>query len=643
MPAEVKIERLLGLYKAGHRPPLDELVNGELLKIFQRGIVKERLSSFGILLPAQDKPEQNKERWLGGNFINRAYSWKEHCVELRKWKDKNDCAIYNGECDVCDREHGFTAAVMKKPLIYLCRAGMVDYAIPILVDDQTVGVLFAGQECPAEGRIWSEDFVKDGTSQDKIGGSTDAWAETQARNQKIMSEMQAQRPNTTVPDLIQLAKRAPLVSPAEVGNIVKEMEETSVELSQLAEKTINYQLNIIKAYFTSRVTRSLPDPDYRFWAGFSNFLSEFAQFYEDDYAFFYMLKRLSDESMQPCTKVPGEFASGKAPIIKRGPFFPLKHIEACDPILLRPSDAKKQLFDSNYLFDSPCYVIPLEVNGPLGIVVMGNFRRKGTLTLIESGRNFIKEQFQQISIILENRRQLIARDMYVTDLAHEVKSPLQSVLSAAENIAAGRIGLDQMPLKAGEMLSYLRRLQMNVDRFRMLDKLLSNPDTLEGKEVRIWEVAKDCEKDYSDLARCKKMRIEIRQSLAPLKVRTDRDAFKHALGNLIHNALKYGDWGTDVIVEGRMAEAEIKIDVRDVGIPVLLEDQKFLGQRGFRSNEARKIDPSGTGIGFTMIDRFLQITGGRFKVESIPHPSGSHHVIISMFLPRYGGAQWQRY
>jgi signal transduction histidine kinase len=450
-----------------------------------------------------------------------------------------------------------------------------------------------------------------------------------------MERMKELKPGCNVPDLVSLTRASPEVTPEEVPEILNTMQEASVQLSQLAERTIGYQLNVIKAYFTSQAARLLPETDATFWSEISQVFSRFAQFCESDYVFFSMLKRPTDDYMTVATAIPGSALAAKTPKIPKTHFFPLRDRKPGEATLLKPAHARRLLFDSPYLFDSPCYVLPLEVQGPLGLIIIGDCKRKGLQRLGATQLQFIQEQFKEISIVLESRRQLQARDELLADLSHEVKAPLAAVLAVAENLAANRIEYVAIESTATRMLARLRRLQMSVDRFRMLERLLANSESFARNKVSIYDVAKECEREYGGLAAEKDINLRVSNELSNLSpILTDREAFKHALGNLIDNAIKYGNLGTDVVIEGRMMGTETKLDVRDIGIPLEAEDTKFLGMRGFRTIAARKRDPSGTGIGFTMIDGFLRLMGGRFEVHSLPFGSNSFHVIISLFLPR---------
>jgi signal transduction histidine kinase len=628
------IEKLIALYRAGRRPPLDELVRDELLKIFQQGAVQESISSFGILLPEQRYPEDSRERWTYGRFVNAGTRWQKFCANLREWKDTSGAAVFNIACDTCDRQHAYEAAVRKEWVAYLCHAGMIDYALPIVVDNHIVAVLFAGQQCPKEGNLWSADFINGITTMSNIAGHEDATMEADRRTLAIIQQMNTCKHDGAI-DLLQVKRMAAIVSPDDVLVSLRDMTSAASELSRLAESTIRYQLNEIRAYFTSQVARLLPESDPVFWDKFSTLLTHLASFYEIDYAFFCILNRPTDDYFQPITRLPEGIAVSELAKTKKASFFPLRRNESCKPIRLIPHEAKKRILSSSAIFDSPCYVIPIELNGPLGIVVFGNLKRKGLRTFLASELQLLEEQFQEISIILENRRQLRARDLYVLDLSHEMKSPLAAVVAAAENLSANRVDSADLPARMTEIRSRLRRLQMSIDRFGMLEKLLSKPELLTPKQVSVYDVAQECRGEYEELAHEKEVEIEVSKDLSSLPmILTNREAFKHALGNLIMNAVKYGNYRTAVVVEGRTMGGNVKIDVHDIGIPIYDDDRNLMGIRGFRSNDARKRDPAGTGIGFTIVDRFLKMAGGRLEIQSIPHYGASHHVVISLFLPR---------
>lgn len=62
----------------------------------------------------------------------------EFCKKVRSSK-------YGEYCEKCDSHGGLEAARLRKPYIYLCHAGLIDFAIPIIVDNLYLGAFMGGQ------------------------------------------------------------------------------------------------------------------------------------------------------------------------------------------------------------------------------------------------------------------------------------------------------------------------------------------------------------------------------------------------------------------------------------------------------------------------------------------------------------------
>lgn len=53
--------------------------------------------------------------------------------------------IGNKRCEKCDKQGAFLTLDKGKPVVYRCHAGLVDYAVPIIVEDQVIGSFIGGQ------------------------------------------------------------------------------------------------------------------------------------------------------------------------------------------------------------------------------------------------------------------------------------------------------------------------------------------------------------------------------------------------------------------------------------------------------------------------------------------------------------------
>jgi signal transduction histidine kinase len=631
------IDELLRSYQAGRRPPLDELVGPELLAILLSGIRGVTGTPLGILLPSAGDSDEDTGAWICPAWIRAPHPRTLYCLKLRRWVCSDNACVFDERCRQCEAEHAPVAAGQRRPLVCLCHAGLVLFLFPVVLDDQAMAILVTGLGQPAVGNTWSQEFIESYATPEKIFGIEDAFAESRRRNEVIMAEMDSLG-GEPIPGLVSLAEEVPKIHPDDVPSILKDMEKASTHLVSLARRAVAYDLDAIRAYFALRLERLLPILDHNlFWAEFSRSLFELAHFCGFDYALLYMLRRTSDDRMY-CycfTALPRDVGTDHVPLTISKALLARHELAHCVGIVLKPAEAKEVLFRDKQLFDSPCYVVPMVANGPLGIAVMGCSGRK-RLSITSATTGLLQSLSEDMSIILEGRRQMLANDIYVADIVHEIRSPLAAVLATTENIVAGRAG--DVAYRASRIQTRLRRLQIAVERFMFLETLLSGSGSLKVASVSIYDVAMECAREYSHFAKEAQKGIAVGTGLAALPMlRTDREAFKHALANLLDNALKYADPGTDVVIEGRVAGAYMKVDVSDVGIPVPTDAIGMLGQRNFRTREAIKRVPTGTGIGMTVVKRFLKLAEGYLEVHSAPMSDRRptrHHVVFSMYLPR---------
>jgi signal transduction histidine kinase len=93
---------------------------------------------------------------------------------------------------------------------------------------------------------------------------------------------------------------------------------------------------------------------------------------------------------------------------------------------------------------------------------------------------------------------------------------------------------------------------------------------------------------------------------------------KQVLLNLLSNAVKFTPEGGRVDVAANLGGDHVEITVRDSGIGISAEDQAKLFDAFTQvgSDSARKAE--GTGLGLALTKKFVELHGGRIRVESAP-------------------------
>ena len=94
----------------------------------------------------------------------------------------------------------------------------------------------------------------------------------------------------------------------------------------------------------------------------------------------------------------------------------------------------------------------------------------------------------------------------------------------------------------------------------------------------------------------------------------DKKCLKHILFNLLSNATKYSGDGATIHCNTELSDALLKITIRDEGIGIPMEDQKYLFTRFFRAHNVENI--KGTGLGLHIVRRYIELLKGNIRFES---------------------------
>jgi signal transduction histidine kinase len=122
--------------------------------------------------------------------------------------------------------------------------------------------------------------------------------------------------------------------------------------------------------------------------------------------------------------------------------------------------------------------------------------------------------------------------------------------------------------------------------------------------------------------------VNIRKPDSLPDVFVDQMRIGQVLGNLISNAAKYGDPGTDIDVclEEHGTEVDIAVENRGPGIPP--EEIEHLFNRFTRTAQARNSHVRGLGVGLYIARELVVAHQGRIWVESTPGETTTFHVSL---------------
>lgn len=199
-------------------------------------------------------------------------------------------------------------------------------------------------------------------------------------------------------------------------------------------------------------------------------------------------------------------------------------------------------------------------------------------------------------------------------VAHDLKSPLSQIIGFAGILK------EEVPSSQGKkFVGMIDKAAWNIvgmiDKFLDINRFESGNFKLEMENLDISKIVNDVTDQYFNKADEKQIKIH-KEISNQILVETDREVTKHILDNLISNALKFSEKGSNVYIGLSMKNDKAIMHVKDEGPGLSSEDQKKLFKK-FQKLSARPTgNESSSGLGLSIVKRFVDALGGDIKVES---------------------------
>ncbi|EDO0035860.1 PAS domain-containing protein [Listeria monocytogenes] len=210
------------------------------------------------------------------------------------------------------------------------------------------------------------------------------------------------------------------------------------------------------------------------------------------------------------------------------------------------------------------------------------------------------------------------RSEFVTNVSHELKTPVTALKGFAETLLDGAM-YDEVLLKKfltiiKEESDRLHRLIMDI---LALSRIEQNPVAENVELVDVDEVIEQSARTIFEMATEKNIRVTIpEKTSASVMIETDRDKLQQIVINLLSNAINYTPVDGKVEVKLIEQEAEVITEVTDNGIGIPAKDIDRVFERFYRVDKARSRHSGGTGLGLSIVKHLVENCGGRIEVES---------------------------
>ncbi len=228
----------------------------------------------------------------------------------------------------------------------------------------------------------------------------------------------------------------------------------------------------------------------------------------------------------------------------------------------------------------------------------------------------LRTEREELLAALEQERHLskIRSDM-LTMISHEFRTPLAVIQSSSDILIRyhDRLERENRHKKLLNIQEQVKHLASLLDEITMLAQARQGFLTYNPTVVN---VVSFCETLLSELCDMSADTHYVTLDAEPTteKATFDDKLMRHALSNLITNAVKYSPDGGEITLRVRREPWQWTFSVQDTGIGIPPEDQKTLFQPFTRASNVGTIE--GTGIGLSIVNEIARYHDGKVWVES---------------------------
>ncbi len=218
------------------------------------------------------------------------------------------------------------------------------------------------------------------------------------------------------------------------------------------------------------------------------------------------------------------------------------------------------------------------------------------------------------------------RTDFVSNVTHELKTPLTSIRGFVETLRSGAIDDGEVSDK------FLEIIDIEAERLYILINDILQLSEIETKQkdsnIATHDLGSIINEIFSILQgaadkKSIKLMCDIEDSIS---ITANRDRIKQMLINLIDNAIKYNVEKGSVTVKAWKAEGRIVLSVKDAGIGIAQQHLARIFERFYRVDKGRSRNMGGTGLGLSIVKHIVNLYNGDIKVESEPG-RGSEFII----------------
>jgi two-component system, OmpR family, phosphate regulon sensor histidine kinase PhoR len=255
-----------------------------------------------------------------------------------------------------------------------------------------------------------------------------------------------------------------------------------------------------------------------------------------------------------------------------------------------------------------------ETNLKETLLIQDHYYQANAITIKNTANKFVGILFIFNDVTDIKNYEKLQRE-FLADASHELKTPLSAIKGASEILIDG-VSDDQTRMEFLNMIkSENDRMERIVQDILLISRLESDNLKLKFSLIHMKELVEDVSDILNFRLKNKNqnLMIEIEEDLY---INGDYERLKHALINLVSNAITYTDGEKSIFIIGSSFGDKVKLMIKDEGIGISAVELPHIFERFYRVDKARSRETGGTGLGLSIVKSTLDIHNAQIEVES---------------------------
>jgi PAS domain S-box-containing protein len=228
----------------------------------------------------------------------------------------------------------------------------------------------------------------------------------------------------------------------------------------------------------------------------------------------------------------------------------------------------------------------------------------------------VANRTEELAEALEQEQEYNALQREFVGMAsHELRTPITIIDGEMRRIMkrAETIGPDEIAERGKVVRGAVGRMQGLIDSTLSSARLEAGKIELNLAACDIGEVINEVCGRQQEIAPNNEIKFD--GTALPDEIHGDPQLLDQVFTNLLSNAVKYSGSNPKIEVRGYADRSDVVFTVRDYGLGIPEDELPRMFQRFFRARTSTGI--SGTGIGLTVVQQFVERHGGSVGVESV--------------------------